>query len=478
MKNYAVIIALLLLCTKVNPAHAQSALAKKTCTCEEQFLYIKQEIETNYAGYKGKVTAANRAAYNQLLAQTQANVKTAARWSNCMLALYNWIDFFNDGHLQLYIANMQTAKDSASVSGRIKNTETLSIPPKKLKQLSHADNTVEGVYYFTDSSYKIAIIKNSNGYREYAGVILSSNNDMWHEGQVKLELVKAKDNLYRAILYKGDHIASWDAYSFDGRNLGDDWHKAGDAVKKSAANEVNSMEKVQSRRLSDSTYYIRIASFGMSELKQINALFKAKDSLLRNTPFLVLDLRGNGGGSDVSYNAILPYIYTNPVAVTGNEVYATPDNGRRMLAYLKRPGIPENMKQQIKAKTDSMQHHPGTFIVFTPDDTMKMDTVMPYPKKVVILTNWECGSSTEEFLLAAKQSRKVTLVGEHTYGVLDYSNLLGGEPPCKDMIFAYSSTRSRRVERKQGIDGTGIQPDIPLTEDKDWVEEARKYLER
>ncbi len=98
----------------------------------------------------------------------------------------------------------------------------------------------------------------------------------------------------------------------------------------------------------------------------------------------------------------------------------------------------------------------------------------PYPKKVVVLIDGNCASTTEEFLLAARQSAKVTLMGQHTYGELDYSNLLTAISPCKDIEFHYSSTKSRRINAGKGIDGIGIKPGIVLSYDKDWLEEARK----
>jgi C-terminal processing protease CtpA/Prc len=72
----------------------------------------------------------------------------------------------------------------------------------------------------------------------------------------------------------------------------------------------------------------------------------------------------------------------------------------------------------------------------------------------------------------------VTLMGQHTHGVLDYSNMRRAESPCKDMGLAFATTKSRRIKMGQAIDNVGIKPQVLLTKDKDWVEAAKKYLER
>jgi len=37
--------------------------------------------------------------------------------------------------------------------------------------------------------------------------------------------------------------------------------------------------------------------------------------------------------------------------------------------------------------------------------------------------NGRCGSTAEQFLLEPRQSRRVTLLGTHSLGVLDYANV-------------------------------------------------------
>ena len=71
-----------------------------------------------------------------------------------------------------------------------------------------------------------------------------------------------------------------------------------------------------------------------------------------------------------------------------------------------------------------MENAKGQWMNMSDDEIDSSMKLKAYPKKIVILINKWCGSSTEELLFAARQSSKVILVGENTIGNLDYSNVV------------------------------------------------------
>lgn len=369
-------------------------------------------------------------------------------------------------------------EDTAAINQRIKKTEIITLSPDKLSQLEQGLDRVEGIYYYFDSSYKIAVVKSKNEFRDYAGVILSSKYNQWRPGQVKLELKKKNDSLFRVFLYMRDHSYHPQMYFFSGSSFdGGNWKKLA-AKEETAKNSFSDFKKVQAKKLSDSTFYIQIGTFNLSNAKAIDSIITANKTTLETTPNLIIDVRQNGGGGDAAFQPLMPYLYTGPIIGDGNEVYATSDNIKRWEEVTKSPDLPQSVKEEIMNMVKDMKAKPGGFVVSAKDDTFTMGKTTLYPKKVVILINKRCASTTEEFLLAARQSSKVTLMGEHTSGTLDYSNILTAESPCSDIEFGYSSTRSNRVAKGNGIDNIGIKPAILLSPGKDWVEEARKYLEK
>ncbi len=451
------------------------------CSCEKKFAFIRHEIETNYAGYTDKVNKKTKAAYERLTIETLKKVRVTKKDAYCLFALKDWLDFFKDGHVQLFDPHQPDMNDTIAIRDRIKKTELIHLSPERVKQLENSTDHEEGIYYNFDSSYKIAIIKSKNEFRDYAGVIVDSKVDVWKQGQVKLELKKKNDSTYKAIAYMRDYSYRPQLYYFNGANLGgENWKKVNKplpAVENKAYGQFH-FQNVASKKLSDSTLYIQVGTFDPSNTHAIDSLFKATDTILKTTPNLILDLRSNGGGSDEAYASILPYIYTGPAMGYGNYIYATGDNIKHYEERLNDSDLSENGKGFIAEVISRMKQNPGKFVIHATDDTIKFDEVLPYPKKVVVLIDNNCASTTEEFLLAAKQSTKVTLMGQHTYGELDYSNWVIAPSPCQDIEFHYSTTKSKRIKVGKGIDGVGIKPDIVLSNDEDWISQARKYLEK
>jgi C-terminal processing protease CtpA/Prc len=89
-----------------------------------------------------------------------------------------------------------------------------------------------------------------------------------------------------------------------------------------------------------------------------------------------------------------------------------------------------------------------------------------------------CASSTEQFLLAAKQSKKVKLFGRVTDGTLDFSNLNRIESPCGDFKLYYATSKVVDIENFP-IDNIGIQPDYYLDDaipEYQWIEYVKNIL--
>lgn len=233
-------------------------------------------------------------------------------------------------------------------------------------------------------------------------------------------------------------------------------------------------------KLSDNTLLLRIPSFRHSMKKEIDSLLAKNNDLISKTENLIIDLRNNGGGSDASYNKIIPYLYTNPIRSLGVQYLSTELNNKRMNEFINSPDWSEDDKKWAKEGLEKLNKHIGEFVNFEDDivsiDTL--DTVLPYPKNVGILINGNCGSTTEQFLLAAKQSKKVKLFGTTTIGSLDISNMYSVKSPSGEFILWYGLTKSYRIPEML-IDGKGIQPDFyfdKTIKPYEWIEKTREIL--
>ena len=441
----------------------------QNCDCGNEFSYIKNYMENNYVGFKDKVNAKNKTAYAAFVETLKTKLKDAAS-NQCLTVISEYLDYFKDGHVYI---ETQPNLDSAALKNFAKQTEQIQLDKEQIRVLKKATG-IEGVYFSEDTIYKVALLKNKTKYRDYAGIILEAKYPSWKANQVKFELKQISTNEYRYTVYNRNHVPHCTLVKITG-NTFEGWLKENAILPK---NKVNDDKLVEWRKLNEATNYIKISTFSEINAQNIDSLFNVHKSELDSTANLIIDLRDNSGGSDYSYNPITKYLYTNPVVNTGGDVYSTEGNIKGWEFLLTIPDIPDDAKTQVQAIIKQMKEHKNSLVTIVPDNIDSSKTPLKFPQKIVILINRECASSTEEFLLLARQSKKVILAGEHTSGILDYANVRGTNFSCMPFILSYATTKSKRVDRGQGIDNIGIIPDIKLSENQDWINEALKILEK
>ncbi|CAA9330334.1 MAG: hypothetical protein AVDCRST_MAG68-2439 [uncultured Gemmatimonadetes bacterium] len=242
--------------------------------------------------------------------------------------------------------------------------------------------------------------------------------------------------------------------------FGDNHMQLGESRPAQPASATPGDDRPSLRIVDDSTAVLRLPSFGRDHKASVDSLVAAHRAWLLATPFLVVDVRGNGGGWTAVYDSVLPFLYTNPIRVDGMDIYAAPANlalVREMIASGRGPAA---MLEQARAVAARMEANPGGFVTFTEDREIRLDTVYPNPRAVALLVDRRCASSCEQFILDARQSRKVTVVGTgSTRGMLDYGNLRRVPLPSEQRRFFIPTARSRRLPATP-LDRTGIAPAV------------------
>ncbi|MAX81763.1 MAG: hypothetical protein CL843_16495 [Crocinitomicaceae bacterium] len=204
----------------------------------------------------------------------------------------------------------------------------------------------------------------------------------------------------------------------------------------------------------------------------LDSLIDIYSSQIMQHNLLIIDLRGNGGGGDAMFHALLPFIYTNPIYTHGTELWTSANNVQLFRDLLSNPHLPEADKKDIQRIVKKTEKHPNQFILLSENrvDTLTLDTVLPYPQKVSILIDKGCKSATEQFLLKAQQSEKVTLYGtENSGGALDYANLNTVILPSGYWYVSLPTTRTTRLPNNP-VDPDGIAPDVKVAKGTDVLE--------
>jgi hypothetical protein len=333
-----------------------------SCNCYENFEFIKNKIESNYAGFQDKVNQETKGEYDELLARIENVVKRADNTLWCYNEINEYLSFFKDRHIQLNVVT----------------------------QLFNPNNATTG----------------------------------------------------------------------------------NKAIKKIDKNKGFSLKNID-----DSTLVLTLPSFMPQYKSIVDEVISMNRKKILSTPYLVIDLRNNGGGDDLTFHSILPLLYTNPYFLYGTDIRASTDH---IKIYGENLMMLKSLNNTVgynfyESKLERMKRNPGKFVLRSEDSFEKRDSVLANPIKIGILINRRCASSTEEFLLNARESKKVVLFGQPTSGTLDYSNVLF--VPCPSIVFnfGYATTRSHRLP-KFSIDRDKIQPNIYLSDSVNWIEAAVQHI--
>jgi hypothetical protein len=443
------------------------------CNCAVVLEKLIKEVETEYPGFTVKTR--ERSPYEEL---TQNLISEARNADDriCKKILKKYTDFFKDPHLWVGSSGSPFSANSAgtteSVTFDIRNFQD------KVKMMKDG---LEGVW--STEGYKIGIKKlNEN---EYTGFIINATSTLWRAGDIKFKLFQDGSFEY-ALLDRSKKNGRYTLYK-EGILFMD---AVGVALVKevplplvSVAQQKEKLKEVAGfyfKKLSAKTSILKLPSFEYQCLNEINELISRNRTNIEESENLIIDLRGNPGGTTDAYQKLLPYISGKSIRNTGAEFLATQtyiDNLEIYKKSLDKNTSTERIDQQI----DKLRENLGSFVNFT--DTGKpiyieqVEAAAKAPRNIVILSDQATGSSAEYFLFIAKQSKKVKLLGKPSYGALDYGNAYLVDFGCPGYQVFMPTYRAMRLP-DYPIDNIGIQPDVYMDSTvKDWVEFAMRYLE-
>ncbi len=197
---------------------------------------------------------------------------------------------------------------------------------------------------------------------------------------------------------------------------------------------------------------------------------------------LIIDLRNNLGGTIRTYFPLMPFIYTGPIARTDGFIYCTEDGIRNeeesIAAYCKKGAVDSGQLKAWMAFVEEKRKKIGSFVAGYAD-TLVYDSVMHRPQRVALIINYACQSAAEMMLLECRQSNKVKLFGEHTMGAIDQLNYFPITLPSGRYRLMMATGKRKIPPGGTPIDGTGIYPDVPISDAvPDWVEFVKTYYEK
>lgn len=225
-------------------------------------------------------------------------------------------------------------------------------------------------------------------------------------------------------------------------------------------------------RLNDSTVLLRFDDF--EDPAPIHALIHEHEQEIGSSENLVIDVRNNAGGSDLSYLPLLDYCFGEGDALDDSAANAEINYSNRNVdtrialfeEYLKGE-VPTDVREILESQMASLRAYRGKGFYRGEDSGVDLTVNgRKTPAYVYVMADVECGSSGDSFVEMLRHSSKVTVVGRPTGGVLDYSNLsfiFYGE-------YQFGYPTSRRLALDKGIvmacHGVPVDVYVPFTEEE------------
>ena len=459
--------------------------------------FVIDVIKTDYAGWptKGLGPGAEvmAAAERRMLDAAHAAQSPTDHYS----AISDYLDAFNDGHLglQSLVALEPRAEPSVTPLGP-SEAEVLGAGVAPLDNPAPAGSTplerapfrerldalgadrlpVEAIWSIEGDRYTVGVIRTDSG-RVFDAVVLDTNAEGWRAGELKARFASGSGpDTYLGRYLAGDRsshlVEPKPVADGQGLNLGrwGRWTRLhpppGDPQ---ALRRISPVWEFSVEPLPDGTLWVRLPNFAVENGNTVQQLIASNRELLEQSDRLVLDIRGNGGGSDSVYAPLLPFVVQGDVTSKGVEVRYTERNiaGFRDLANeveASNAELASTIRTMVDGVVARAQGDADGFVSVHPEPESVAE-VRPVPapdgtpRAVAVLIDG-AASSGEQFILDVRDAPNVTLFGHNnSAGVLDYSNVLEATLPSGRFALRWATTRSLRLP-DEPVDNGGIAPDV------------------
>ena len=286
----------------------------------------------------------------------------------------------------------------------------------------------------------------------YAGFPLLSESEL---AEYEVMKTAVRDSVDAGIYTDFDgagHYLAW----FQQRHLRTCWDNHNYLWKRPidyAASFLYEPQKV-SCKVDDDTYLIRFPSCsGDPDEKWVTQ--SVKDYKASGCKYLILDIRGNDGGSDHYYEPYLALLYDTPGVTDGMDFFYTKKNFRQMKEW-----APVPMRILAIGKDKSKERVMWTL---SEDGKIQYPSTSSLPVAAALIIDNEVASAGEAMVLDIRaSSKRTTIYGrDNTYGCLDISNCREVKLPFRNNYIMVPMTVSHRLPDR-GIDKEGIAPDVRL----------------
>lgn len=219
------------------------------------------------------------------------------------------------------------------------------------------------------------------------------------------------------------------------------------------------------------TAYLTIQSFALSNYEQDKTVLADFFAEVQEIPNLIIDLRGNGGGSDLYWEDLL--VAPNAKEHLISERYYVFHSNETTAEYAAANNL---IAESIAASQEPQLSQYADFFSHYIKDTTTFDVAAnPYPGNIYVLVDDEVYSASENFVIFCKNTGFATLVGTTTGGDGGIADPMLFALPNSGLIVRFSVFYGLNADGS-GNEAKGTVPDIVTTAEEDALEKCLAVL--
>jgi hypothetical protein len=412
------LISVFFFLTLVSSAQTSTYLADLTALKS-----VVEKTASFKAQIKGDKLSSYHDLYNRLVSDTANDPNSFHYFYNLAQLLFP----LKDNHLGFYqLPDYKHFQTKESIDRFIATKEFFDYPTCRLNMDSlQAElatkpvESIEGIYHY-DKFYTVGIFK--NGDKEYMGVILDSDVRLWVKGQIAIHLYESAPHLYKAI-YGHPKFKNY---------------------------MLQPVEKYQNQSLVNAYFYESYSQNVYSKR------FPTVD--FANLPKSSSKFALSKIDDDVQYLLIQSFQTNSTTAQTSQRFYdsiKTLLKAQHLILDLRNNegGADKEMKKYVKLLREYVKN--GHLYVLVNNGTL---------------------SQAEIFTLELKRFKNVVIVGQQTKGMLSYGSNYGKKERLPSGRFEMYPTDMNNGLALLQYEDYGINPDVFLRDDKDWIEQVMEMI--
>lgn len=389
---------------------------------------LRAILEKTYS-YKDQIKGDRLLSYNILYDRLASDTVGKLDDHRYFYNLSQLIFPLKDNHIVFYqIPDYDYFKGQEDIDRFVKTAEFLKYPTLpinidslKMELLKRSADSIEGIYHYGEM-YSVGLFKNGN--QELTGVVVDSNVPLWTKGQVAIYLYQYNPGQYKAIY-------GHPSYKFF---------------------ILHTNEKYLNQSLANSYFYLP----GSHTVYTKNTEHNDHVNLPENSPKFQFK----------NINQKTQYLLLRTFQIN-------PSTMKESLEFY------ESMKDSINRENlvlDLRNNEGGA----TKEAQKYFKVLKAYSRKgrTYILTNNETLSQAEMLILRLKKLPNVTIVGQTTKGMLTYGNNYDTKEKLPSGKFVVIPTDMKGKAEHLRHENIGIEPDIPLSANTNWVDQVVEIINK